>query len=239
MTVPALVTAWEGEPSDQPGESVGSWRWHHARNLPDGLFVCSAQILTAWRPELPIDHPPAAFTPSSPQLPPPRPPARDQRPLPTRSAALAASSTAVLLVNSQGQYLLHLRDANKPICDPGTWSLVGGAPEGAETLDEAITREILEETGLIIPGLAPYAQARTTGPHLAGGRIQVYVGHWDGDADALPVTEGIMFRWFDVATMRHLTMCTWAHEMILAHHAEQAASGDRGLSSGLGPGSGT
>ena len=30
--------------------------------LPDGLFDCSAQILTAWRPDLPIDHPPAHFT---------------------------------------------------------------------------------------------------------------------------------------------------------------------------------
>ncbi|WRZ87407.1 NUDIX hydrolase [Streptomyces sp. NBC_01022] len=230
------MTAWEGEPSDQAGERVGSWRWYPPRNLPDGLFVCSAQILTAWRPGLPIDHPPAAFTPYAPPLPSSRLPANDRRPLPARLAAHAASSTAVILVNSQGQYLLHLRDANKPICDPGTWSLVGGAPEGPETLDEAIAREIREETGLIIPGLAPYAPARTEGPHLAGGRILVYVGHWDGDADALPVTEGIMFRWFDVAAMKHLTMCTWAHEMILAHHAEQvqqASSGDRDLPSGL------
>ncbi|MFD8686588.1 NUDIX domain-containing protein [Streptomyces sp. NPDC059651] len=150
-----------------------------------------------------------------------RPPAQDRPPLPTGTSAREASSTAVMLVNRRGQYLLHLRDANKPICDPGTWSLVGGAPEGAETLDEAIAREIHEETGLTVPGLVPYAQAPTTGPHLTSGRILVYVGHWDGDADALPVTEGIMFRWFDVATMKHLTMCAWAHEVILAHHAEQ------------------
>ncbi|WP_247617070.1 hypothetical protein [Streptomyces sp. MK37H] len=35
--------------------------------------------------------------------------------------------TAALLLNRRGQYLLHLRDAHKPICDPGTWSLPGGA----------------------------------------------------------------------------------------------------------------
>ncbi|MEU2607692.1 bifunctional class I SAM-dependent methyltransferase/NUDIX hydrolase [Streptomyces albus] len=63
MTVGAVVTAWQGTPADQSGESVGDWRWWPLDGLPPGLFVCSAQILTAWRPDLPIDHPPADFTP--------------------------------------------------------------------------------------------------------------------------------------------------------------------------------
>ncbi|MFJ3877843.1 NUDIX hydrolase [Streptomyces sp. NPDC090077] len=33
---------------------------------------------------------------------------------------------AALLVDSRGRYLLHLRDANKRICDPGTWSITVG-----------------------------------------------------------------------------------------------------------------
>ncbi|MER6349166.1 bifunctional class I SAM-dependent methyltransferase/NUDIX hydrolase [Streptomyces sp. NPDC001595] len=63
VTVGAVVTAWEGEAADQPDESVGDWRWHSLDDLPQGLFVCSAQILTAWRPDLPIDHAPAHFNP--------------------------------------------------------------------------------------------------------------------------------------------------------------------------------
>ncbi|MFI6856575.1 bifunctional class I SAM-dependent methyltransferase/NUDIX hydrolase [Streptomyces sp. NPDC050416] len=63
VTVAARVTAWRGEPSDQPGESVGRWRWFALDRLPEELFVCSAQALTAWRPDLPIDHTPAHFTP--------------------------------------------------------------------------------------------------------------------------------------------------------------------------------
>ncbi|GAA4337666.1 hypothetical protein GCM10023086_71620 [Streptomyces venetus] len=63
VTVAARVTAWRGEPSDQPGESVGRWRWFALDRLPEELFVCSAQALTAWRPGLPIDHAPARFTP--------------------------------------------------------------------------------------------------------------------------------------------------------------------------------
>ncbi|MDQ0682304.1 8-oxo-dGTP pyrophosphatase MutT (NUDIX family)/2-polyprenyl-3-methyl-5-hydroxy-6-metoxy-1,4-benzoquinol methylase [Streptomyces achromogenes] len=66
MTVGAVVTRWEGEPADQPDESVGDWRWYSLDRLPPSLFECSAQSLTAWRPDLPIDHAPAHFTPYSP-----------------------------------------------------------------------------------------------------------------------------------------------------------------------------
>jgi 8-oxo-dGTP pyrophosphatase MutT (NUDIX family) len=62
VTVGALVHAWHGQPATQPDESVGDWAWYPLDQLPDGLFVCSAQILTAWRPDLAIDHPPAHFT---------------------------------------------------------------------------------------------------------------------------------------------------------------------------------
>ncbi|MGA5037584.1 bifunctional class I SAM-dependent methyltransferase/NUDIX hydrolase [Streptomyces capoamus] len=63
VTFGALVTRWRGEPADQPGESIGDWRWWPLDALPPDLFECSARILTAWRPGLPIDHTPAHFTP--------------------------------------------------------------------------------------------------------------------------------------------------------------------------------
>ncbi|MET9185017.1 NUDIX hydrolase [Streptomyces tendae] len=63
VTVGALVHAWQGQPATQPEESVGDWEWYPLDQLPDGLFVCSSQILTSWRPGLPIEHPPAHFTP--------------------------------------------------------------------------------------------------------------------------------------------------------------------------------
>ncbi|EHN78486.1 MutT-family protein [Streptomyces coelicoflavus ZG0656] len=62
VTVGALVHAWQGQPLTQPDESVGDWAWYPLDQLPNGLFVCSAQILTSWRPDLPVDHPPAHFT---------------------------------------------------------------------------------------------------------------------------------------------------------------------------------
>ncbi|UYQ65882.1 NUDIX hydrolase [Streptomyces peucetius] len=138
----------------------------------------------------------------------------------SRSHTTGGAGTAVLIVNSHGQYMLHLRDAHKPICDRGTWSLVGGGLEPGESLDEAIVREIREETGLILQ-VAAFATTTADGPYVTEGNIHLYTARWDGDARALPASEGIMFAWFDVATMEQLTMCSWAHEAIKAHHAEQ------------------
>ncbi|MFD9389895.1 NUDIX domain-containing protein [Streptomyces sp. NPDC060000] len=119
--------------------------------------------------------------------------------------------TAALLLNRRGQYLLHLRDAHRPICDPGTWSLPGGAREGDETPEEAVARELLEETGLVLDGLTRYTVVDDT--------IQVFIGGWDGDPARLPVTEGIMFAFFDAATTAHLTMAPWAAEVLARHRA--------------------
>ncbi|MGW0859132.1 NUDIX domain-containing protein [Streptomyces sp. NPDC002690] len=137
--------------------------------------------------------------------------------------ASARPSTAVIIINDRGDYLLHLRDAHKPICDSGTWSLVGGGGEGEESPADTIAREIREETGLVLPDVTAFRAVHAEGPYVTEGHIHVYTAHWEGDAHALPVSEGIMFHWFDLATMEHLTMCRWAHEAIKAHHAGAAA----------------
>ncbi|WP_260859889.1 NUDIX domain-containing protein [Streptomyces cupreus] len=74
------------------------------------------------------------------------------------------------VVDSRGMYLLHLRDANKPICDPGTWSIPGGDREGVASCREAVERELREETGLTVP-LEEFTVVGSVSPHGTKGRI--------------------------------------------------------------------
>ncbi|MET9952813.1 NUDIX domain-containing protein [Streptomyces sp. NPDC006339] len=67
LTVPALITRWSGTPRELEG-TIGSWRFWSLDALPQPLFVPSSQCLTAWKQELPLDHPPADFQPYSTRL---------------------------------------------------------------------------------------------------------------------------------------------------------------------------
>lgn len=65
------------------------------------------------------------------------------------SAPLVSVGVSVLLQDEQGRVLLQQRG------DDGLWGVVGGGLEPGETFLEAAHRELLEETGLTCPNLAP------------------------------------------------------------------------------------
>jgi mutator protein MutT len=53
----------------------------------------------------------------------------------------------IIIQNQDGDFLLHLRDENTRNM-PNQWSLVGGEVEQGERAEDAVLREIKEETGL-------------------------------------------------------------------------------------------
>ena len=58
---------------------------------------------------------------------------------------------AMALLIQEGKYVVQKRDDIPTIAEPGKLSLWGGALEGNETPEEAVIREIKEETGVIVP----------------------------------------------------------------------------------------
>ncbi|MER6913850.1 NUDIX hydrolase [Streptomyces sp. NPDC000594] len=130
-------------------------------------------------------------------------------------------NASALLRNSEGEYLLHLRDDVPGIWEPGAWSLLGGGREpGDRSLEDTVRRELREEAGLDPGPLEPFAVEYATG---ADGTttvpIQIFTGRWDGDPDRLRLTEGVMLRWFRPETMPRLRMAATTLELICRHVA--------------------
>ncbi len=83
---------------------------------------------------------------------------RDRAPfLSERDAGDAASSVgtgAIAIIRCPAGLVLHLRDDDPRISNPGTWSLFGGASDSGESARQTIARELEEELG-ITPEVGP------------------------------------------------------------------------------------
>lgn len=90
-----------------------------------------------------------------------------------------------LLVHPDRQVLLHHRDDNPGISNPGKWALFGGHIEPGETPEAALERELLEELGLGISQPQQFAVL-----HGATTRYFIYLVGIVQSVEELVLTEG-------------------------------------------------
>lgn len=112
---------------------------------------------------------------------------------------------SALLVDARGWLLLQERDEHA-LVSPGQWGLVGGHLEDGEGWEEALRRELLEETGLSAGGLELWfdevvQHSPKVSSHLAD-RWQIWAGRTDAADSDVRLGEGRQIVFVDPERIR-------------------------------------
>lgn len=99
--------------------------------------------------------------------------------------------TGILFVNNKREVLLFLRDDKTSIPYPNCWDILGGHPEGNETPEDCIRREMLEEIEIDIktPKLFKVFDMAEREEYIFWDKV-------DWDINKIVLHEGQKLHWF-------------------------------------------
>lgn len=135
-------------------------------------------------------------------------------------------SANALIHDGAGRYLRHLRDDREGMWEPRLLALLGGKRSRDDaSLDATLLRELAEEVpGLEPTGLVPFAVQEATSVDGLAVPIAVYAGHWNGNAEAVDLREGVLLTWCTVDMLDRLRLSPGLETLIRRHAAEHPAA---------------
>ena len=131
-----------------------------------------------------------------------------------------ARTVGALFIGPDDKVLLGLRAASKKVW-PNHWDTIGGHVEDGESLDDALIREVQEETGVTPTGFRLIATVSERQPELYGDALHhVYaVTSWQGGDPTNVCDEHTELKWFNVSEMQALTNIVDSDYPLFAHQA--------------------
>jgi len=131
-----------------------------------------------------------------------------------------AKTVGALFINPDGKVLLGLRAPSKKVW-PSHWDTIGGHVEDGERLDDALIREVQEETGVTPTEFRLIATVRERQPERYGDALHhIYaVTDWQGGDPANMCDEHTELKWFSIDEMRGLANIVDPDYPLLAQQA--------------------
>jgi ADP-ribose pyrophosphatase YjhB (NUDIX family) len=121
----------------------------------------------------------------------------------------------LLIVTGDGGLLLHHRDDKPEIPNPDCWAGFGGAVEGGESIEDAVLREVREETGLQIADPIFLTEAVD---HEGDGRtVSLFYMVGDVRPEDISLTEGAGVGVHRIEDLPGLEMTPFVRRAIYSH----------------------
>lgn len=124
----------------------------------------------------------------------------------------------LLVRTSGGRLLMHLRDDKEGVLHPGCWAGFGGSVENGKSPEEALVREVLEETGLQLRKasfLAEVVDERAEGG--GGDRVRIYVTDMAIGPEDIELTEGAGVGVFSIDELKFMRLSPFVRRVLVAH----------------------
>lgn len=128
---------------------------------------------------------------------------------------MTRDAVMLLVVTDDDRLLLHHRDDKPTILHPDCWAGFGGAVERGETLEEALRREVHEETGLHL------TDAVFLGEEIDmegdSDRVHLFVTRGGIDTDDIELNEGAGVGVFTFSEATNLKLTPFVRRAIEDH----------------------
>lgn len=121
-------------------------------------------------------------------------------------------NAVAVVVNDDNQILLLKRSKSPDIWQPGKFALVGGAIEDGETPEQAIRREITEETGIAVDLMK---EKFKIGRANSDSEEYIFLAKYDGDPHDIKLNfEHDSYGWYDPSEIHFLNHVPYLTEYI-------------------------
>jgi len=124
----------------------------------------------------------------------------------------------LLIVTDDGDLLMHLRDDIEGVVHRGCWAGFGGAVDPGESFEDALRREILEETGVSLRRatfLADVVDEVSEGGR--GDLVRMFVSRGEIRAADIHLTEGAGIGVFSLEELKSMDVTPFVRRTLVAH----------------------
>ncbi len=118
----------------------------------------------------------------------------------------------VLIKNSKGQYLLMQR--SQPLPDGTSWDIPGGRINPDERLEDALSREVLEETGTTLTSVMTLLQAQDIFVEKAGLHVVRLTYATISEKEVALSDEHQNFRWVSLEEAKELPIDPYLRDVL-------------------------